>query len=99
MYSVYVVYVVPKMHVGTYQGFIGVICSVRLGELFWPAVQCSMQYIANMALHRSYCLFSSAAATQIECAMTKVTNLSNCRCSFGTSSTGFGQMLLPLGLV
>ena len=42
MYSVYVVYVVPMMHIDTYQGLIGVICSVLLGVLFWPAVQCSM---------------------------------------------------------
>ena len=77
MHSVYVVYVVPMVHVGTCQGFIGVICSVRQGVLFWPAVQCSMQYIANMALHWSYCVVSSAAAVQGEYAMTKVTNLSH----------------------
>ena len=77
MYSVYVVYVVTMMHVDTCQGFIGMICSVRLGVLCWPAVQCSMQYVADMALHRSYCIVSSAAAVQGESAMTKVTNLSH----------------------
>ena len=75
MYSVYVVYVVPMMHVGTCQGFIGVICSVRLGVLLWPAVQWSMQSVADMALYRSYCVVSRAAAVQGESAMTKVTNL------------------------
>ena len=62
MYSVYVVYIAPMMHVDTCQGFIGMICSVRLGVLCWSVVQCSMQYIADMALHRSYCVVSRAAA-------------------------------------
>ena len=76
MYSVYIVYIVPMMHGGTCQGFVGMICSVRLGVLCWSMVQCSMQYIADMALHRSHCVVSSAAAVQGESAMTKVTNLS-----------------------
>ena len=36
-----------------------------------------MQLVADMALHRSYCVVSSAAATQIESVMTKVTSLSH----------------------
>ena len=77
MYSVYVVYVVLMMHVGTCQGFIGVICSVRLGVLFRPAVQCSVRYVADMTLHRSYCVVYSAAAVQRESAVINVTNFSH----------------------
>ena len=80
------------------QEFVGMICCVRLGVLCWSAVQCSMQYITDMALHRSYCVASSAAAAQVVSAMTKVTNLSHYRCGFGTSSAAFGRVLLPLGL-
>ena len=98
MYSVYAVYVVPMMHVGTCQGFIGMICTVQLGLLCSSAVQCSMQYVADMALHRSYCVVFRAAAAQGESAMTKVTNLSHQIRSLGASSTGLGQVLLPLGL-
>ena len=57
-----------------------------------------MQCVAETALHRSHCAASSAAATQVESAMTKVTNLSYCRCGFGDSSARFGRGLLPLGL-
>ena len=77
MYSVYLAYVLPMMHVGTCQGFIGMTCSVRLGVLCCSAVQCSTQYVADMALHRSYCVVCSAAAVQGESAMTKVTNLTH----------------------
>ena len=73
----HIVYIVPMMHIGTCQRFVEMICSVRLGVLRWSAVQCSMQYVANIALHRSYCVVSSAAAVQGESAMTKVTNLSH----------------------
>ena len=79
-------------------GFLGMICSVRLGVLCWFAVQRSMQCVADMALHRSYCVASSAAAAQVVSAMTKVTNLSHQLSSFGASSTGLGWVLLPLGL-
>ena len=77
MYSVYVVYVVTMMHVDTCQGFIGMTCNVRLGVLCWSAVQCSTQYVPDMALHRSYCVVCSAAAVQGESAMTKVTSLTH----------------------
>ena len=56
-------------------GFLGMICSVRLGVLCWSAVQRSMQYVADMALHRSHCVASSAAIMQVKSAMTKVSNL------------------------
>ena len=74
------------------KGFAGMICSVRLDVLCWSAVQRSMQCVPDMGIA------SSAAAVQVESAMTKVTNLSNCRCGFGASSAGFGRGLLPLGL-
>ena len=76
-YSVFVAYIVPMMHVGTCQGFIGMIYSERLDMLCWSAVQRSMQCIADMVLHSSYCVVSSAAEVQGESAMTKVTNLSH----------------------
>ena len=76
-YGVFVAYVILMMHVDTCQGFVGMICSVRLDVLCWPALQRSMQCIADMALHRSYCVVSSASAVQGEFAMTKVTNLSH----------------------
>ena len=74
MYSVHLAYVCM---LALLRGFMGVLCSVRLGVLCWTTVQCSMQYVADMALHRSYCVVSSAAAVQGESAMTKVTNLSH----------------------
>ena len=80
------------------RGFIGVVCSVQLGVLCWSAVQCSMQYIADMALHRSFYVVSRAAAAQGESAMSKVTNLSHQTRSLGASSTGLGWVLLPLRL-
>ena len=98
MYSVYVVYIVPMMYVGTCQGFIGVVCSVRLGVLCWSMVQCSMQHVADMALHRSYCVVSRVAAAQGKSAMTKFTNLSHQTRSLRASSTGLGWVLLPVGL-
>ena len=45
--------------------------------LCYSAVQSSAQLVADMALHRSYCVVPSAAAVWTETAMTKVTNLSN----------------------
>ena len=75
MYSVYVVYVVPMMHVGTFWRFAGVLYSVRLGMLCWSAVQCSTQRVADMALHRSYGVVPSAAVVQVGSAMTKVTSV------------------------
>ena len=95
MYSVHLAYVCMLALV---RGFIGVVCSVRLGVLCWSAVQCSMQHVADMALHRSYCVVSKTAAAQGEMAMTKVTNLSHQTRSLGASSTGLGRVLLPLGL-
>ena len=80
------------------KGFTGMICGVRLNVLCWSTAQHSMQCVADMALHRSHRAASSAAATQLESAMTNVTNLSHYRCGFGTSSAGFGWLLLPLGL-
>ena len=77
MYSVYLAYVLPMMHVGTCQGFIGMTCSVQLGVLCWSMVQCSTQYVADMALHRSYCVVASATAVQGESVMIKITNLSH----------------------
>ena len=74
MYSVHLAYVCMLVLVRV---FIGVVCSVRLGVLCWSAVQCSTQYVADMALHRSYCIVYSAAAVQGESAVTKVTNFSN----------------------
>ena len=71
---------------------------MRLNVLCWSAEQRSMQCIADMALHRSHCAASSAATMQVESAMTKVTNLSHFRCGFGADGTGFGWVLLPLGL-
>ena len=59
------------------KGLIGVICSVRLDVLCWSPVQHSMQCVAGMALHKSYCIVPSASAAQVESAMTKVTNLSH----------------------
>ena len=59
------------------QEFVGMICCVGLGVLCWSAVQRSMQCVANMALHKSYCVASSAAAAQVVSVMTKVTNLSH----------------------
>ena len=50
------------------------ICYVRLGVLCWSAVQRSMQCVADMTLHRSYCVASSTAAAQVVSAVTKVTN-------------------------
>ena len=38
------------------------ICGVQLNLLCWTAAQCSMQSVADMALHRSYCVVPSAAA-------------------------------------
>ena len=76
-YSVFIAYVGPMMHVGTCQEFVGMICSVPLDVQCSSAVQCSMQCIADMALHRRYCVISSAVAVQGESAMTKVTNLSH----------------------
>ena len=72
--------------------------SVRLNVLCWSAAQHSMQCAADTALHRSHCAASSAAATQVKSAMTKVTYLSHHRCGFRASSAGFGQVLLLLGL-
>ena len=95
MYSVHLAYVCMLALI---RGFIGVVCSLRLGVLCWPAVQCSMQYVADMALHRSYCVVSRAAAVQGESAMTRVTNLSHQARSLGASSTGLGRELLLLGL-
>ena len=74
------------------------ICDMRLNVLCWSAAQHNMQCVADMALRRSHRTASSAAAMQVESAMTKVTNLRHCRCGFGTSNAGFGQGLLPLGL-
>ena len=80
------------------KGFTGMIFGMRLNVLCWSAAQRSMQCIADMALHRSHRAASSAAAPQVECAMTKVTNLSHYKCRFSAISTRFGQVLLPLGL-
>ena len=78
--------------------FAGLVCGSRLGMLCLSALQRSMQCAADMALHRSHCAASSAAAVQLESAVTKVTNLSHCRGGFGASSAGLGQVLLLLGL-
>ena len=80
------------------KGFSGMICIVQLNVLCWSAVQRSMQCVADTALHKSHRTASSAAAMLVKSAMTKVTNLSHCRCGFGASSAGFGRVLLLLGL-
>ena len=80
------------------KGFTGMICGVWLTVLYWSAAQHSMQCIADMALHRSHRIASSAAAMLVESAMTKFTNLSNYRYGFGAGSSGFGRVLLMLGL-
>ena len=59
------------------KGFVGMIHSVRLNVLCWSTAQCSMQCVADMALHRKHCIASSAASKQVESAITKVTNLSH----------------------
>ena len=63
--------------------FAQLICVLRLGLLCLFALQHSMQHAADMALHRSYCVASSAAAVQLEYAVTKITNLSHCKSGFG----------------
>ena len=78
--------------------FAGMICSMWLNVLHWSAVQRSVQCIANMVLHRSHRTAFSTDTTQVESAMTKITNLSHNRCGFGASSAGFGRVLMPLGL-
>ena len=80
------------------KGFTGLICDVQLNVLCWSAAQCSMQCFADMALHRSHRVASSAAAMQVESAITNFTNLSHYRCGFGAGSAGFGRVLLPMGL-
>ena len=80
------------------KGFAGMICGMQLNVLCWFALKCSKQCVADMALHRSHRAASSATSVQIESVMTKVTNLSHCRCGFGAKSAGLGGGLLPLGL-
>ena len=55
----------------------GMLGAIGYVVLLRSAVQCSAQLVADMALHRSYCVVPSAAAAQIESVMTKVTNLSH----------------------
>ena len=42
IHSVYLAYIIPIMHVGTYQGFVVMICSVQWDVLCWSMVQRSM---------------------------------------------------------
>ena len=80
------------------KGFAGMIFGLQLNVLCWSAAQHNMQCVADMALHRSHRAASSAAAVQVESAMTKVTNINHCRCGFGASSAVFRRGLLSLGL-
>ena len=77
--------------------FAGFVCGSRLGMLCLFALQHSMQCAADIALHRSHCAASSAAAVQLESSVTKVSNLSHCRGGFGANGAEPGQGLLLWG--
>ena len=72
-YSMFIAYVAFMVHVCTRWGVHREICSMQVRAQSRCAAKHSMQCINDLALHRSHCALTTAAAMQGLSTMTKIT--------------------------